>query len=525
MNIRITLFTLLVSINLSFVDIEKINLIKHVDSLCSFEYYGRNIFDSTEAKSANYIKTELIKHKLKSFNNNFTSYYQNFHINNFNPKRKDSYIRQKNDTLYLEKDVGMGIMSFNYIGKEKKFKLLYLGELTSEIKKTYKDSILSDKFVLIDNTNKDCDSFKDYLKNKNCKNYAVIVPDSYNITSQFKNNYYSEIKKIEHSNLLIKKNLIGSKCYLEDKKGKNHFVINLKNALLLLGLTKEDYIKIKEKENSWFYESKISDYNKHNKHIWVKVGFKKQKLVSQNVISYIPGKSNRNLIISAHYDHKLSMPGADDNASGVSALLEISRVLKENYKNIKPNHNIVFCFWGSEEFGQLGSRYYTDFNPIYPLDSTILNINLDMIGRYRLNESDDNSIFILGSRLFSSELNNIVNKLNNRYVKLNLDTTYLTPYLNYNKNYFRAHMDPNFASDQYNFIRHGIPTVSFFSGNHIDTHTNFDTPDKLNFSRIKKVAILVCKLVEYFNEKTDLKLNKNYNEIYRKIRNNDLHSK
>lgn len=103
----------------------------------------------------------------------------------------------------------------------------------------------------------------------------------------------------------------------------------------------------------------------------------------KNIICEKPGSTNNTVMISAHYDSRMEdinnstarAPGADDNASGISALLEIARILS----NVSLNHSIIFVLFSGEEQGKLGSTYYADYVHKTDVDLDLL-INLDMIG-------------------------------------------------------------------------------------------------------------------------------------------------
>jgi Zn-dependent M28 family amino/carboxypeptidase len=91
--------------------------------------------------------------------------------------------------------------------------------------------------------------------------------------------------------------------------------------------------------------------------------------------------------------------GADDNASGTVALMEIARIFKQAYsQGIKPKRSVLFLHVSGEEFGLFGSKYYVE-NPIFPLENTIADLNIDMIGR-RSKEytKPDDYIFLVGSK-------------------------------------------------------------------------------------------------------------------------------
>ena len=131
-----------------------------------------------------------------------------------------------------------------------------------------------------------------------------------------------------------------------------------------------------------------------------------------------------------------------------------------------------------------GSRYYTE-NPIFPLENTVTNLNIDMIGRIdKAHEDKDknNYIYLIGSDRLSTELHNISEAVNKKYTKLDLDYTY------------NRKNDPNrfyFRSDHYNFAKHNIPIIFYFNGVHEDYHKITDTADKIEYDLLAKRTQLV----------------------------------
>ncbi len=200
---------------------------------------------------------------------------------------------------------------------------------------------------------------------------------------------------------------------------------------------------------------------------------------SENIWVYLEGGELKEevIVISAHYDH-IGMKnneiynGADDNGSGTSALLEIADAFVQAKKaGFTPKRSILFLHVTGEEYGLHGSRYYTD-NPILPIENTIANINIDMIGR-RGNgkETNDNYVYVIGSDRLSTDLHKLSEEAND-YVGLELDYKY------------NDLKDPNrfyYRSDHYNFAKKGIPAIFYFDGVHEDYHKKTDTPDKIDF--------------------------------------------
>ena len=215
-------------------------------------------------------------------------------------------------------------------------------------------------------------------------------------------------------------------------------------------------------------------------------------LEGSNVIGFIEGTDprlkNEYVFVTAHYDH-LGMSdstviyyGADDNASGTSGVIEIARAFAEAKKQgIGPKRSVVCMLVSGEEKGLLGSRFYVDF-PMFPLHRTIVDVNIDMIGRIDNAHIDNpNYIYVIGSDRISPTLHEINETANKQYTQLDLDYKYNAP------------DDPNHfyeRSDHYNFAEQGIPAIFYFNGTHEDYHKPTDTPDKINFDAMAKRAQL-----------------------------------
>ena len=210
---------------------------------------------------------------------------------------------------------------------------------------------------------------------------------------------------------------------------------------------------------------------------------------SENIWAYIPGSQypDEIIVISAHYDHVGTKNGeiyngADDDGSGTVALLEMAQAFAQAKKDGKgPKRSILFLHVTAEEKGLHGSRFYTE-NPLFPLKNTVVNINIDMIGRIDpAHEENPNYIYVIGSDRLSTELHQINEEMNTKYVGLNLEYKY------------NDRNDPEkiyFRSDHYNFAKNGVPAIFFFNGVHADYHKPGDTPDKINYELLTKRAQL-----------------------------------
>jgi Zn-dependent M28 family amino/carboxypeptidase len=206
----------------------------------------------------------------------------------------------------------------------------------------------------------------------------------------------------------------------------------------------------------------------------------KPRNASDNILGFIEGseKPEEILVISAHYDHDgikngVIYPGADDNGSGSVAVLEIAKAFaKAKAAGNGPKRSILFLHVTAEEIGLHGSRYYSE-NPVFPIENTIANINIDMIGRRGTGkENDGNYVYLIGADRISQDLHDMADAATKKYSPIQVDFTFNDP------------KDPNrfyFRSDHYNFAKKGIPSMFYFSGVHADYHTVKDTADRIDY--------------------------------------------
>jgi hypothetical protein len=213
-------------------------------------------------------------------------------------------------------------------------------------------------------------------------------------------------------------------------------------------------------------------------------------LTSSNVMGYIEGTDLKDevIIITAHYDHigvdgDEVYNGADDDGSGTVATMEIAQAFSLAKKaGHGPRRSVMILNVSAEEKGLLGSRYYTE-NPILPLENTVADLNIDMIGRVdEAHEGDENYVYLIGADRLSQDLHDVGEYVNQTYTNLDLDYT------------FNAKNDPNrfyYRSDHYNFAKNNVPAVFYFSGVHEDYHQPGDTVDKIMFPKLAKITQLI----------------------------------
>lgn len=199
----------------------------------------------------------------------------------------------------------------------------------------------------------------------------------------------------------------------------------------------------------------------------------------QNVLGMIEGiDTDEYVIIGAHYDHlgkdeslagDRIYNGADDNASGVSAVMQIAKAFVES--GVKPRRNVIFAFWDGEELGLLGSRYFT-MNCDY-LKSIRGYLNFDMIGRNTDEERPNHVVY------FYTEAHPVFGEwLKNDIVKygLRLEPDY------------RAWDKPLGGSDNASFAYHDIPIIWYHTDGHPDYHKPGDEAAKINWNKLTDIT-------------------------------------
>lgn len=205
---------------------------------------------------------------------------------------------------------------------------------------------------------------------------------------------------------------------------------------------------------------------------------------TENVAGYLEGgdKKDEVLVITAHYDHiglsgDAADPvnnGADDDGSGTVMVMQLATAFaKAKEDGHGPRRSILFMTVSAEELGLYGSEYYTDTQPLIPLDRTVVDLNIDMIGRWDEEHiGKEPYVYVIGADKLSSELQEINVRNNDKYTKLVFDYTYNDE--NHPTNLYQR-------SDHWNFAKHRIPVIFFFDGIHEDYHKPSDEVGKIDF--------------------------------------------
>jgi len=209
----------------------------------------------------------------------------------------------------------------------------------------------------------------------------------------------------------------------------------------------------------------------------VRAGWFRRRLVTidtTNVVGIIRGETDRCILFGAHFDHLgirggRIYNGADDNASGTTALLELAEAFAKSGK--KPKHTLVFAAFSAEEVGLIGSRYYVNY-PVRPMREQDLMINMDMVGRL----SGKNPTLSLQSGNLSRNTKDLIYKLDDKYP-------------------FSFNLTPaGWRSDHAEFKTHGVPVLFFHTGSHPQYHQPTDDEHLINYDGLVEITKYIFEL-------------------------------
>ncbi len=220
-------------------------------------------------------------------------------------------------------------------------------------------------------------------------------------------------------------------------------------------------------------------------------------ITGTNVLGYIDNKANKTIVIGAHYDHlgfgaegsfykgeeKAIHNGADDNASGVSVMLNLASKLKQT----NTSNNYLFIAFSGEEMGLLGSNYFVK-NATIPLDSINYMLNMDMVGRLKA----DSTLAVYGvgtSPVFKQVISD-----NNDKFKIIEKESGVGP------------------SDHTSFYLNDIPVLHFFTGQHEDYHRPSDDSELLNYEGMEAISTYIFDIITDLDDEGELAFQKTKNE-------------
>jgi aminopeptidase YwaD len=391
---------------------------KLVEKLSSEEFHGRGYVNRGDSIAAVYLSEEMKSIGLNGFSDN---YYQSYttSINTYreNPKLILDGKELVSASEYIvnpNAESCNGESELTWITKDVLTNSRVLGDF---MKKDYSNS-----FLAIDSTG---------LKNKDLYNFAQTM---------------------------LKKNVFDAKGIVLIN-GKLKFSARTKTVDYTTFMVKSDVISPDAKKITYDIKSEfIEEYQ------------------TQNLIGYIPGKSDTCIVFSAHYDHlgyfgDKIYPGANDNASGVAMVLNLAKHFKSSKK--KPQYTLVFALFSGEEAGLLGSKHYAN-NPLISLDKTKIVLNFDMVA------TGDKGIYVINGKMVSGEMA--------KFDAINKEKDYVFKMFGTGE---------SSSSDHAPFHEKGVKAVFFYThSDNADYHEITDTADRLEYTQFEGIFKLVRDYTE-----------------------------
>lgn len=465
------------------------DLSKHLHILASDEYEGRETGRKGQKMAAEYIATHFKNLNFPPIVND-TSYFQHY------PLKEESVGDVSisiNDIPYkFLKDfycTSRSSANMNLFANE----IIFLGYgIETDKYNDYKDMDVDGKVILIfqnepmkkkisqitgtENTSEWTYQWRKKLETAKKKGVAAILF----VVEDIEKTVKKEMHGIQYTSMKLENDTSVNK-YL------SNFYISKEMAQQIIVSKQKDILDIKR-----FMNETGTPYSFVTKNlINIKVQKQNKNNTAENVLGYLEGSELKDevILLTAHYDH-IGIDGkgdvyngADDDGSGTVAVMEIAKAFAEAAKNgCRPKRSILFMTVSGEEKGLLGSDYYSQ-HPVFPLENTVADLNIDMIGRLdKKHKKNPDYVYVIGSNMLSSELHQINEAMNNTYTKLELDYTYNDPD-EPNRFYYR--------SDHYNFAKNNIPIIFYFNGVHKDYHQPTDEVKKINFEKMEKISRLV----------------------------------
>lgn len=222
-----------------------------------------------------------------------------------------------------------------------------------------------------------------------------------------------------------------------------------------------------------------------------------ERVETENVIAFVEGSDLKDefVVISAHLDHigvgdeeaeDVIFNGADDDGSGTVTMLEIAEAFQAaKDAGHGPRRSVMFLHVTGEEKGLFGSEYYADRDPVVSLENTVANFNIDMVGRHDPERGFETTdyVYVIGGDLISQDIQDWTEAAN----------TALAGDLVLSDR-FNSLDDPNQffrRSDHWNFGKHDIPFIFYFTGTHEDYHGVGDEPRKIDYIRMARIGKLI----------------------------------
>jgi hypothetical protein len=448
-------------VNTKYID--TIDLVSHIKYLASNELAGRMTGEDGLEKAASYIENQFGKFGLKSIMDG--SYRQPFDLyfirfENVLVKTKQMQYKNLDQMVYME-------TATIFPGTQKE--LVYTRTIDPSILAQFD---LNDKILAILSDNiYEVYQYYDYLKSKGVYGIFAANPSYERQFETIRTNF--ERYRFNSKRLYLDTKNNDKKISTVEGETQKYFIFTTKALASLFGMEPEELQDLELGSNySNYPKTNISLSCERNRH----------KVETANIVGMIPG-TNANakyIVITAHYDHvgtnieNQVYSGADDNASGVAAMLEIIENMIKN--KLKPKNHILFLATSAEESGLLGAKYFYSAWPINK-KTIAANINLDMIGRFdNINKKNTNFIYTYGLEKY-------------KQLKPYFEAALKNTDLRHEKTL--EFTDESGNSDHAVFMSNDIPAIFFHSGLHPDYHTPNDTWDKINYNLLKKRTELI----------------------------------
>lgn len=471
--------------------ITKEDAFKQLSFLVSDELAGRGTGQPGSEKAAQYIKSQFQLFGLKAPVNN--GYFQKLDLKEITPKHRKITVNGKEQVFFkdfysdvdFQKNIKINYQDFVFVGygiSSKSYDDLSNLDLEGKVAVVLANEPVINGKSLVTGTSKLSEWSTNQQKKINSiiakKPKAIIILDNSIGNAKAKSSHYQKTSLVlgEVEDFTSPMIIYGSTAFLNNVlSGTGKSISQLTE-------------KIKTNKKSASFEFK-SDLN-------IDFEVNTVPLDAKNVLGFLEGSDpilkKELLVITAHYDHLgmnsegVIFNGADDDGSGTTAVIELAEAFSKAKKDgFGPKRSILFMTVVGEEKGLLGSKWYSD-HPVFPLENTITNLNIDMIGRvgelYKGKADSANYVYVIGSDKLSTTLRQISENTNKTYSNLVLDYKYDDP-----KDPMRIY----YRSDHYNFAKHNIPIIFYFNGLHADYHKKTDDIEKINFPLLVKRAQLV----------------------------------
>ncbi len=475
---------------------ENLFSIRHLQSnleyLASDELEGREAATDAERVASKYIATELKKYGVQTLDGN-DGYFQNFNLRHihFSKESKFGMLNKKNELT--EFSYGQDFVGSNryYETIDTVTSIVFVGYgITAHEYQydNYADLDVKGKIILFipgEPESEDTTFFKGPKKTSFASSWSKIK----NAKTQGALGaiYISALEEEYGWNSVVNYVEKGKLQFMEKpvRSGTSAFPILVIKESVLDSIFAKNNFSYEEINTSLKSKSAPAaiEFETKSQLFWA---FDTSKTVQvRNVVGVLEGNDpdlNHEMVsIGCHFDHEGIgatgiYNGADDNASGTAAVMEIARVFAQTKDH---KRSILLNFHTAEEKGLLGSKYFTaNFDR---MDDIVAHINLDMVGR-----GPTDSVYVIGSDKISVEYHDLVFSANDAGVGMHLDLK------------FNASNDPNrfyYRSDHYSFAKKNIPSVFFFDYMKEDYHKITDDADKINYYKLLNVTRLSYDII------------------------------